>query len=209
MLDTNAVVAREVLLSPLVFVVAKAEPVWVTLNGAEEGVALPAYIAILSDCGAETSPTVLAAVPAVNALADSVHPAIVPNVDVREAVVILPEIFTFDAVRVPEKVADAAFRIPVRVGLLDKTTLLVPVEDVTPVPPLATERVPDVMPPAFIDAVTLELADTVAEDTVPLTRLPAIDDAVLACTARTALEDIVADATEESVLFCHTEAEEL
>jgi hypothetical protein len=178
MLDTNAVVAREVLLSPLVFVVAKAEPVWVTLNGAEEGVALPAYMAMLSDCGLETSPTVLAAVPAVSALADSVHPAIVPNVDVREAEVMLPEIFTFDAVRVPEKVADAAFKIPVRVGLLDKTTLLVPVEDVTPVPPLATEMVPDVIPPASIDAETLELADIVADATVPDTREPAMLDAV-------------------------------
>ena len=159
MLDTNAVVAIAVLLSPLVFVVAKAEPVWVTLNGADDGVVEPAYIAILSVCGVEIKPTVLALVPAVSALADNVHPAIVPNVDVGDAVVMLPEIFTFDAVRVPEKVADAAFKIPVRVELLDKTTLPVPVEDVTPVPPLATERVPDVMPPVSIDAVTLELAD--------------------------------------------------
>jgi hypothetical protein len=113
----------------------------------------------LSVCGVEIKPTVLALVPAVNALADNVHPAMVPDVDVRDAVVMLPEIFTFDAVRVPEKVADAAFKIPVRVGVLDNTTLPVPVEDVTPVPPIATESVPDVMPPAFIDAVTLELAD--------------------------------------------------
>ena len=141
---------------------------------------------MLSVCGVEIKPTVLALVPAVSALADNVHPAMVPNVDVRDAVVMPPEIFTFDAVRVPEKVADAAFKVPVRVELLDKTTLLVPVEDVTPVPPLATEMVPDVIPPASIDAETLELADIVADATVPVTREPAIDDAVSACVATVA-----------------------
>jgi hypothetical protein len=42
----------------------------------------------------------------------------------------------------PDAVIVAAVIVPVNVGLADKTLLPVPVEDVTPVPPLATGKVP-------------------------------------------------------------------
>ena len=73
----------------------------------------------------------------------------------------------------PEVVMDAKVAVPDNAGLAERTTDPVPVEDVTPVPPRATARVPDPAFPMFRD-VTPEpspvrvVALTVAAVTVPV-----------------------------------------
>jgi hypothetical protein len=73
----------------------------------------------------------------------------------------------------PEVVMDAKVAVPDNAGLAERTTDPEPVEDVTPVPPRATARVPDPAFPMFSD-VTPEpspvrvVALTVAAVTVPV-----------------------------------------
>jgi len=65
--------------------------------------------------------------------------------------------------------------VPVNVGLADKTTEPVPVDDVTPVPPLATARVPlrvkvpvvVIGPPVKVSPVVPPLASTEVTDPPP------------------------------------------
>jgi hypothetical protein len=69
----------------------------------------------------------------------------------------------------PENVP--AVTVPVSVGLADRTTDPVPVEDVTPVPPRATASVPDPALPMFSDVIPDPAPVKVVAETVPTVML--------------------------------------
>jgi hypothetical protein len=151
---TDAVMFVAVISPVIVALVAKTEPVLVTLNGAEEGVVEPAYIEISSACGVETKPTVLVPLPPVSALADNIHPAISPYVDVIDAEVICPLISALVAVIFPRLVtwngAADAVAFPANIAMLEE---------------LGTEMIPTVLVP---EPPTRPLEESVHPPTSPV-----------------------------------------
>ena len=65
--------------------------------------------------------------------------------------------------------AVGAAGVPVKVGLAERTVLPVPVEDVTPVPPLATGSVPVTLDARLTKVVDVEPVPPLAIGNVPVT----------------------------------------
>lgn len=84
-----------------------------------------------------------------------------------------------DKVKVPAVVIAATLTVPVRVGLADKTRDPVPVEVVTPVPPLATDRTPPrVSVPEVVTGPPVKVNPVVDPDTLTEVTVPRLDRVV-------------------------------